>query len=133
MPNTLRGRDLAPVGLFATLSEEERDEAASMMHLESIEDGRLVVEKGDLSYKLLVILDGTAQVERDGSPLAILGPGDYFGETGIIRAEHRNADVRAMTPLRLGVLVGWEVRDLMHRYPGVKAHIDAAVAERTDR
>lgn len=132
MPKSLTGPDLAPVSLFATLSDVERDEVALMMHPENVEDGELVVGKGDLSYKLLVILEGSAQVERDAVPIATLGPGDYFGETGIIRAEHRNADVRALTPLRVGVLVGWEVRDLIDRYPGVKAHIDAAVTERTD-
>jgi hypothetical protein len=28
------------------------------------------------------------------------------------------------------VLVNWEVKDLMHRFPGVKANIDATIAER---
>jgi CRP-like cAMP-binding protein len=112
------------------LSAADREEVASMMEVQLIDEGVFVVEKGDLSYKLLVILDGTAQVENDYVPIATLGPGDYFGETGVIRRAHRNADVRALTPLRLGVLVNWEVKDLMHRFPGVKANIDATIAER---
>ncbi|HEY7563405.1 MAG TPA: cyclic nucleotide-binding domain-containing protein [Acidimicrobiia bacterium] len=131
MPRTPSTEELAKVGLFSTLSPAERADVASMMEVQSIDEGAFVVEHGDLSYKLLVILEGTAQVENDGARIATLGPGDYFGETGIVRAAHRNADVRALTPLRLGVLVGWEVKDLMHRFPGVKASIDAAVAERS--
>jgi CRP/FNR family cyclic AMP-dependent transcriptional regulator len=131
MPKSPSPDELASVGLFSTLSDAERSEAASMMELQLIDEGTFVVEKGDLSYKLLVILDGTAQVENDGAPIATLGPGDYFGETGIIRSAHRNADVKALTPLRLGVLVGWEVKDLMHRFPGVKSSIDATIEERS--
>jgi CRP-like cAMP-binding protein len=131
VPRTPTADELAKVGLFATLTPVDRAEVAAMMEIQSIDEGAYVVEKGDLSYKLLVILDGTAQVEKEGSRIAALGPGDYFGEIGIVRAEHRNADVRALTALRLGVLVGWEVKDLMHRFPGVRASIDAAVAARS--
>ncbi len=131
MPKSPTADELASVGLFASLAPAEREEVASMMEVQLVDEGDFVVEKGDLSYKLLVMLDGRAQVENDAVPIAVLGPGDYFGETGIIRAAHRNADVRALTPLRLGVLVGWEVKDLMHRYPAVKASIDATVAERS--
>jgi CRP-like cAMP-binding protein len=131
MPKSPSADELATVGLFSSLSPADREEVASMMEVHLIDEGNFVVEKGDLSYKLLVILDGTAQVENDDSPIATLGPGDYFGETGIVNAAHRNADVRAVTPLRLGVLVNWEVKDLMHRFPGVKASIDATIAERS--
>ncbi|MCA1735566.1 MAG: cyclic nucleotide-binding domain-containing protein [Actinobacteria bacterium] len=131
MPKSPTADELASVGLFVSLAPSDREEVASMMEVQMVDEGDFVVEKGDLSYKLLVILDGRAQVENDASPIATLGPGDYFGETGIVRAAYRNAAVRALTPLRLGVLVGWEVKDLMHRFPGVKASIDATVANRS--
>lgn len=127
----MHGKDLAPVPLFASLTDAERDEIAASMRIDSISEGAAVLEEGDLSYKFLVILEGSARVERDGVQLTTLGPGDFFGEAGIVRKEHRNADVFAVTPLRLGVLFDWSVRDLMNRYPPVASQIKAATEDRS--
>ncbi|MGQ0848621.1 MAG: cyclic nucleotide-binding domain-containing protein [Actinomycetota bacterium] len=126
------GIELADIGLFAPLSDQDRSEIAATMKVETIPADAFVVEQGDLSYKFFVILEGSAKVERDGAHLATLGPGDFFGEAGIIHKELRNAAVLAITELRLGVLIGWDVRDLMHRYPAVEARIKAAAADRSE-
>lgn len=127
----MQGSDLAHVPLFAALTDAERDEIAASMRIDTFPEGAAVLEEGDLSYKFLVILEGSARAERDGVQLRTLGPGDFFGEGGIVRKEHRNADVVATAPLRLGVLFDWSVRDLMHRYPVVASQIKAAAKERT--
>lgn len=126
----MQGQDLAQVPLFASLTDAERDEIAASMRIDTVPEEAAVLEEGDLSYKFLVILQGSARVERDGVPLRTLGPGDFFGEAGIVRKEHRNADVFAITPLRLGVLFDWSVRDLMNRYPAVASQIKAATDDR---
>lgn len=127
----LLGSDLAKVPLFASLTDTERDEIASSMRIDTFPEEAAVLEEGDLSYKFLVILEGSARVERDGVQLTTLGPGDFFGEAGIVRKEHRNADVVAITPLRLGVLFEWSVRDLMNRYPAVASQIEDATEDRS--
>jgi CRP-like cAMP-binding protein len=128
----VQGNDLASVPLFSTLSDADREEIAAAMRVDTVPEETFVIERGDLSYKFFVILEGSARVERDGVHLANLGPGDFFGEAGIVRREHRNADVLAVTPLRLGVLIGWDVRDLMFRYPALGARITAAIGERAE-
>ncbi|MGH8927018.1 MAG: cyclic nucleotide-binding domain-containing protein [Acidimicrobiia bacterium] len=126
----MRGADLAEVPLFASLTDVEREEIAASMRIETIPEDVYVVEEGDLSYKFLVILEGSARVEKNGVHISTLGPGDFFGESGILHREHRNADVISITPMRLGVLISWDVRDLMNRYPSVAARIEAAAEDR---
>ena len=41
---------------------------------------------------------------RDESPIATLGPGDFFGEIALLETERRTASVIAETPMRLIVM-----------------------------
>lgn len=128
----IQGTELSAIPLFSALTDADRDEIAAAMREDRVPEDTFVIERGDLSYKFFVILEGTARVERVAAHLATLGRGDFFGEAGVIRKELRNADVLAITPLRLGVLIGWDVRDLMFRYPSLETRIKGAIGERTD-
>jgi CRP-like cAMP-binding protein len=48
-----------------------------------------------------VLLEGQAEVIRDGSVVAQLGPGDHFGELAHLQGVPRAATVRALTPVRV--------------------------------
>ncbi|MGA2848911.1 MAG: cytochrome P450 [Terracidiphilus sp.] len=65
---------------------------------ESLEPGTTVIHEGDAADRFYVIAEGIAVVTRraDGrsKELARLGPGEYFGEMGMITAQPRNATVR---------------------------------------
>ncbi|MCA9896212.1 MAG: PIG-L family deacetylase, partial [Anaerolineae bacterium] len=62
--------------------------------------GFCIVEQGEQSNKLYVILSGTVDVMREADagelqPIARLGVGQFFGETGIAHKQVRNAYVIA--------------------------------------
>ena len=54
---------------------------------------------GDTCY---LVLDGEAEVLREGVRVTVVGPGALFGEAGALDRHLRNASVVALTPL--GVL-----------------------------
>ncbi len=67
-----------------------------------------VIREGEESHELFVVLDGSVQVtvrtdDRD-LVLAKLGPGDVFGEEGLLSGTVRAATVTALTELRCAVL-----------------------------
>jgi CRP-like cAMP-binding protein/cytochrome P450 len=65
---------------------------------ERVEAGAIVILEGDTADRFYVIAEGCAVVTRRAADvseeLARLGPGEYFGEMGIITGQPRNATVR---------------------------------------
>ncbi|MGY1713968.1 MFS transporter [Geodermatophilus sp. SYSU D01106] len=75
-------------------------------HLEpvAVPAGEVVVAEGDVGDRYYVIESGTAAVTGDGRTLAMLGPGQGFGEIALLRSTRRTATVRALSDLRLQTL-----------------------------
>jgi CRP/FNR family transcriptional regulator, cyclic AMP receptor protein len=121
---------LGGVGLFADLSDEERAQVADRMRLERSPRGAVVAEEGDLPTKFFAILDGHVTVHRDGHHVADLGAGEVFGEAGVAALQPRNASVIATTAVEVGVLMGWDLRDLMVAIPALGARVEAMIADR---
>ena len=61
-------------------------------------EGKHLVDEGDYAYEFMAIEEGTAEVRRGDEKLAELGPGDFFGEMGLLGARRRNATVIATSP-----------------------------------
>ena len=123
---------LADIPLFAELSGEDLVGLADRMHELEVAPGDFVVQQGELSYKFYLILEGTAALDREGEHLGDLGPGDFFGEMGIVGHSRRNADVVATSPMRMAVLVGWDLRTLMDEFPRLRRQIQAAIVDQPE-
>jgi CRP-like cAMP-binding protein len=122
---------LASVEVFSDLSDEEVERVAAQMRLVTLRVGGVPVEEGDLSSRFFVILNGAVTVHRAGHHVADLGPGDAFGEGGVLGKQSRNATVIATMPTELAVLMGWDLRELVERLPALKARLDSLVARRS--
>lgn len=58
-------------------------------------DGQPIVQEGEREDSLYVLLDGAAEVVRDGRVLETLRPGELFGEISMLTGAPRMATVRA--------------------------------------
>jgi CRP-like cAMP-binding protein len=121
---------LKRIPLFAEASDEELKKVAAFAEAKEVADGTEVVSEGGFSRELLAIEEGTAAVTRDGEHLADLGPGDVFGEAGMIEDDLRAASVTATSRMKLISLGHFEVKRLKKDAPGVYAAIEALVSER---
>ena len=79
---------------------------ASRMRILTFPPGSVVIREGEPSDRFFVIAKGQAVVaQRDAGgaerELGTLGPGDYFGEVGLLSGHARNATVRAKTSLEV--------------------------------
>ena len=121
---------LASIPLFSSLPEDALRKLAFWVSELSVSEGKHLVEEGDYAYDLFIIQDGTAEVTHDGEKVAELGPGDVFGEMGVLKDEQRNATVAAKTPMRLLTLSHWDVKRLRKTAPEVLDQLGHVIQER---
>ncbi len=71
-------------------------------------------------------------MEREGQPLAQLGPGDFFGEIALLEDDRRTATVVASSTMHLMVMAPREFDTLCHDYPVVADRITTTFRERRE-
>ena len=116
---------------FSDLEDNEVELLATHADEVSVAEGRDIVREGDFSYDLFVVVDGSAEVRRDGATLATLGPGDFFGEAGVLGKGLRNASVTTRESTRLVTLNHWDVKRLRREIPQVIERMEQALAQRS--
>ena len=126
----MNAKRLAELPLFEGLDEESLRTVSKAAQEVSVQEGAELVREGDYSYNLTIIDEGQAEVVHDGAVVATLGPGDVFGEIGVLSKGMRNATVRATTPMRLITLTGWDLRRLRGRIPQLEERVSQLAAER---
>jgi CRP-like cAMP-binding protein len=108
---------LKSVAPFDSLPDGEREKFAVWVGELKVDEGRHLADQGDYAYELFVIEDGTAEVQQDGQAIAELGPGEFFGEMGVLEKAQRNATVISKTPMTLFTLSHWDVKRLQREAP----------------
>src|SRR5215213_8557460 len=104
--------NLRAVPLFASMSEADLQRIATFASEDSAPAGATLVREGDFANDMVAIESGTADVVRHGEKVATLGPGDVFGEIGVLGRETRTASIVASSPMRLIRLTNWDVKRL---------------------
>ena len=121
---------LKSLPLFEGVSDEDLERIAPFVSEVSVSEGKHLVEEGDYAYEFMAIEEGEAEVRRGDQVLAELGPGDFFGEMGLIDAERRNATVLAKTGMRLITLDQWDMKRLEKMIPSAAEKIRQTVEKR---
>ena len=84
---------LADIPLFSSLSNKERMELARHVDELPIKNGTVLTKQGDAGDAFYLIVEGRADVIRNGTKVAKLGPGDVVGEMALLDGESRSATV----------------------------------------
>jgi CRP-like cAMP-binding protein len=124
---------LKSLPIFADLSHREREQVARWADEVEVKSGKHLVDQGRFSYEFFVIEDGTAEVTQDGEHVADLGPGDFFGEIGLLGDEPRTASVVASSDMTLIVLNDRDFMEMARRMPQVADQVREAMAARLKR
>jgi CRP-like cAMP-binding protein len=121
---------LKSVAPFDSLPDGEREKFAVWVGELKVDEGRHLADQGDYAYELFVIEDGTAEVRQDGQPIAELGPGEFFGEMGVLERAQRSATVVSKTPMTLFTLSHWDVKRLQREAPEAIEELRRVIDER---
>jgi CRP/FNR family cyclic AMP-dependent transcriptional regulator len=123
-------RDVQSIPLFAGLSKDDQKVVAQYADEVDVPAGTKLAQEGRLAYEFFAIKDGTADVTIGGQHAAELGPGDFFGEIGLLAGDRRVATVVATTPMHLVVLTGSQLRAIESRMSGVAERVRSAMEQR---
>ena len=118
------------VPLFAGLSKAERRSLPRLMTRVRIDAGTVLAQQDSPAREFMIIIEGTATVSRDDRQLATLGPGDFFGEVGLIGSGCRAATVTAQTDVVVEALNRREFTALLDTSPTVARKIVGAAISR---
>jgi len=122
---------LRKVPLFALCSNRELAELATLADEVDLRQGKELIREGARGREFFVLLEGRADVTKNGRRINRMGAGEFFGEIALVaRSPIRTATVTAMTPVRVLVITAQNFRRLLDRSPDIKLKVLEALAER---
>ena len=111
-----------------------RTEGISRAHYQ---EGESIYCQGELARNFYIILSGEVEVFREENgqvkSVAILGPGEYFGEMSLLREVRHTASVKALTPLNLLVMSGSDFTALASSSTQLGKFLETVVEQRLSR
>jgi len=124
--------------LFAALDDEARAALRDTMDEVRLARGATLFSEGDPGDRLYVVTQGKIKLGRtaaDGreNMLAVLGPGEMFGELSLFDPGPRTATATAITQATLSGLGHDDLEPLLTQRPEVASRLLAALARRLRR
>jgi len=92
--------------------------------------GHVIARQGEIGTGFFVVVAGSVRVVRDGTLLATLGPGEFFGELSVLDGRPRTAMVAAESPTTCLALATWDFEVVLLEKPALTLAILRGVATR---
>jgi CRP-like cAMP-binding protein len=121
---------IARVPLFGHCTKKELGAIAGKADELSLPEGRELVRQGERGREFVVIVDGAADVRRNGRKINELGRGDFLGEIALLSGAPRTATVTTTTPTRILVLTDSAFKQVTTELPSVQTRLLAALSAR---
>jgi small-conductance mechanosensitive channel len=131
---TGRERLLELVAIFASLTTEERKAIAAQLKQKSYDPGETLVEPGTTLHSLFIVGTGVLSFTREESEGEIemlrIGPGDHFGEIGMLTGAPATAKISALIPATVYELANDDLSPILQDRPEVAQGLCRALAQR---
>jgi protein phosphatase len=88
------------------------------------------MREGDAGREFFVVVNGTVGIDRGGTRIRTMEPGDFFGEIALLDEGPRTATATADGPVSLLVLGHREFHSLMDQFPAIRTSVLDALAKR---
>ena len=118
------------VPLFMMCRGQSLDLIARLADEVDVPDGHVLMRQGDIGQEFFVIVEGRVRVERDGTEINALGPGDFLGEMSLIDETRRSATAIADGPAKLLVIAHREFNTLLDSSSSIRSSIMRSMASR---
>lgn len=126
-----QSRDLlGKVWLFERCSHRELDMLQTAATEMQFPTGKNLTTQGELGRHFMVIVEGEAEVTRDGTHIAVLGEGSFFGEMSLLDGQPRTATVTTLQPTRVLMLTAAAFNEALATMPSVDRKMLTVLAGR---
>jgi len=131
-------RLLAQCSLFRGMSPDERNVLVARAHLRRLDAGETIFLMDSPGDSMMAILEGNVRIsvpspEGKEIVLAILHPGEVFGEIALLDGKGRTADARAMSRCNVAVLDRRDVVAFFERHPNAWPKLVEVLCDRLRR
>jgi CRP/FNR family transcriptional regulator, cyclic AMP receptor protein len=116
--------------LFAHVSKRQLEQIAQIADEIDLREGKEMTKQGSRGREFFVLLEGNADVKKNGRRINTLGPGDFFGEIALVSDTPRTATVIATSPVRALVITDRSFKRLMSDSPEIQERVLSALAAR---
>jgi small-conductance mechanosensitive channel/CRP-like cAMP-binding protein len=133
-PKTGPERLLELVAIFASLTTEERKAIAAKLKQKSYDPGETLVELGTTLHSLFIVGAGVLSFTREESEGEIevmrIGPGDHYGEIGMLTGAPASVKINALIPSTVYELAKDDLSPILEARPDVGHGLCRALAQR---
>jgi CRP/FNR family transcriptional regulator, cyclic AMP receptor protein len=126
--DSLAPTPLKNIPLFSGFSDAERDDLRRLLQPRTLEAQRAVFWIGEPGNEFYIIEHGQVVIcypDEGGREvtLAVLGPGQFFGELSLLDGGRRTATARTQREVRLLSLGREQFHDFLRRHPAGAVHV----------
>lgn len=115
---------------FSSLSDAEVRRIAQVGTYVTVPTDWALIGEGTSADKAYLLISGEVSVRKHGNEIAKLGPGDIFGEMGIVAHRLRSATVVSLSRLECLHFTRDQIETLEQEIPAFKEALEAAARER---
>jgi small-conductance mechanosensitive channel/CRP-like cAMP-binding protein len=127
-------RLLELVAIFASLTADERKTIAAKLEPKTYDQGETLVEQGKTLNSLFIVGGGVLSFTREESlgeiELMRIGPGDHFGEIGMLTGAASTAKITALISATVYELAKDDLSPVLKARPEVSEGLCRALAQR---
>jgi CRP-like cAMP-binding protein len=114
---------LRSIPLFSGCSKRELEQIGAIADETAVPEGRTLIEQDRPAHEFFALIDGTADVRRNGRKISTMSGGDFFGEIALIAKAPRTATVTTTSPVRLLVIRGRDFDRVLTEAPSIAVKI----------
>jgi len=133
-PKSDTERLLEQVIIFHTLTLDERSKISAKLTRQRYDTGEVLVKPGVVLQSLFFVGSGVLSVTREENnkdvELLRFGPGDHFGEIGLLTGAASFATIKALTPAVTYALSKADLAPVLEARPQVAQELCHALAQR---
>ena len=133
---TKRAYNIYVAKALPSLTEQEKVAVTQQLDRKKYNPGDVIVRQGEVADAFYLMSSGEAEVlrlsERGDEVIGTMGPGQFFGELGLLMGAARTATVRAKTEVEVFVLDQTEFSDLISRSSGGAIDVNRALPGRLE-